>query len=84
MTGIPPAEAHMFQIFAIVACDYLWFTKNKAHHASLIPNVHIISSTINKTVLEHHSASLLGKQNCSTLLRFGSLLLLLISRLIMI
>jgi hypothetical protein len=29
MLGVPPAETHRFQIFAIVACDYLWFTRNK-------------------------------------------------------
>jgi hypothetical protein len=46
----------MFQIFAAVACDYLWFTRNKAHHDGLIPNALIISVTINKTVMEHHSA----------------------------
>jgi len=53
LIGIPHAEAHMFQIFAVVACDYLWFTKNKAHHEGLIPNDLVISSTINKTILEH-------------------------------
>jgi hypothetical protein len=56
MIGIPQAEIHLFQIFAAVACDYLWFIRNKAHHDGLIPNALIISSTINKTVLEHHSA----------------------------
>jgi hypothetical protein len=56
MIGILQAEAYMFQIFAAVACDYLWFTRNKAHHDGLIPNALVISSTINKTVLEHHSA----------------------------
>lgn len=54
--GIPQVEIHLFQIFAVIACDYLWFIRNKAHHDGLIPNALIISSTINKTVLEHHSA----------------------------
>jgi hypothetical protein len=56
MIGIPLAEIHLFQIFAAVDCDYLWFIKNKVHHDGLIPNALAISSTINKTVLEHHSA----------------------------
>jgi hypothetical protein len=56
MLGVPPAETHKFQIFAVVACDYLWFTKNKAHHDGTIPNALSISTTINKTALEHYSA----------------------------
>jgi hypothetical protein len=49
MIGIPQAEIHLFQIFAAIACDYLWFIKNKAHHDGLIPNALVISSTINRT-----------------------------------
>jgi hypothetical protein len=45
----------MLQIFVIVACDYLWVIRNKAHHECLIPNALVISFIINKTVLEHHS-----------------------------
>jgi hypothetical protein len=57
LIGIPQAETHLFQIFVVdVACDYLWFIRNKAHHDGLILNALIISFTINKTVLEHHSA----------------------------
>jgi hypothetical protein len=55
LLGISQAEAHMFQIFAAVTCDYLWFIRNKAHHEDLILNALVISSTINKTVLEHQS-----------------------------
>jgi hypothetical protein len=54
--GILKAESHMFQIFAAVACDQLWFTMNKAHHEDLVPNALVISATIDKIVLEHHSA----------------------------
>lgn len=46
----------MFQIFAAVACDQLWFSRNKAHHDKIIPNAITISATINRLVLEHHSA----------------------------
>jgi hypothetical protein len=56
LIGIPQVEVYMFQIFAVVACDYLWFIRYKAHHEDLIPNALIIASTINKIVLEHHSA----------------------------
>jgi hypothetical protein len=56
LLDIPQAKAHMFQIFADVACDHLWFIRNKTHHKGLIPNALIISSTINKTILEYHSA----------------------------
>jgi hypothetical protein len=55
MLGAPPAETHRFLIFAIVACNYLWFTGNKAHYDDIIPNALIISTTINKTTLEHYS-----------------------------
>jgi hypothetical protein len=46
----------MFQIFAAISCDYFWFIRNKAHHDGFILNALIISSTLNKTVLKHHSA----------------------------
>jgi hypothetical protein len=55
LIGIPQAETHLFQIFAVVTCDYLWFISDKAHHDGLIPNALVILFTINKTVLEHHS-----------------------------
>jgi hypothetical protein len=53
LLGIPRAEAHMFQIFVAVAvaCDYLWFISNKAHHEGHTLNAIVISSTINKTIL---------------------------------
>jgi len=54
--GIPQTTTHMFQIFAAVACDQLWFSRNKAHHDKLVTNALVISATINKLVLEHHSA----------------------------
>lgn len=49
---------HVTMEFVVVpvACDYLWFTRNKAHHDGIILNALIISATINKTTLEHYSA----------------------------
>jgi len=54
--GISQTATHMFQIFAAVACDQLWFSMNNAHHDKIIPNAITISATINRLVLEHHSA----------------------------
>jgi hypothetical protein len=56
MFGFSPAETYRFQIFVVVACDYLWFTRNKAHHDGIILNALIISTTINKITLEYYSA----------------------------
>jgi hypothetical protein len=56
MIGVPPAKTHRFQSFATVACDYLWFTRNKTHHDGIISNVLIISITINKTAPKHYYA----------------------------
>lgn len=30
MIGIPLVDTHFFQIFAMVACDHIWFSRNKA------------------------------------------------------
>jgi hypothetical protein len=54
--GLPQTEIHRFQIFAAVACDFLWFTRNKAYHDGLIPYALATSTTINKLALEHFSA----------------------------
>lgn len=54
--GISLTDSHKFQIFAAVACDQLWFSRNKAHHDHVVPNALAISATINKLVLEHFSA----------------------------
>jgi hypothetical protein len=54
--GIPQTTTHMFQIFATVACDQLWFSRNRAYHDKLVPNALTISTTIKKLVLKHHAA----------------------------
>jgi hypothetical protein len=46
----------LFQIFAYVACDLLWFYRNKSYHDGIIQDPLIISKTINRITLEHHSA----------------------------
>jgi hypothetical protein len=54
--GIPSEDTHLFQIFAIVACDNIWRSCNKAHHDGWIPNALSLSATINKTPRIHFSA----------------------------
>lgn len=40
----------------MIACDHIWFLRNKAHHEDLVPNAPTISAHINRLVLEHSSA----------------------------
>jgi hypothetical protein len=40
----------------VIACDHIWFSKNKAYHEDLVPNALTISAHINSLVLEHSSA----------------------------
>jgi hypothetical protein len=54
--GIPISDSHLFQIFATIACDQIWYARNKALHEELVPNALVISSTINRIVKNHHSA----------------------------
>jgi hypothetical protein len=54
--GIPLGDKHKFQIFASVACDILWFYKNKALHENLTFDARSMSMHINKISLEHFQA----------------------------
>lgn len=53
---IPLEDSHLFQIFAVVACNHIWFLRNKAHHKDLVPNAFAIYAHINKLVMEHSMA----------------------------
>jgi hypothetical protein len=53
--GILDSDIHLFQIFAALACDSIWFARNKAFHDNIVPNALVLSATINRTALEHHS-----------------------------
>jgi hypothetical protein len=53
--GILDSDIRLFQIFADIACDSIWFAHNKAHHDNIVPNALVLFATINRTVLEHHS-----------------------------
>jgi len=53
---IPPTDHHKFQIFTAVACDLLWFYRNKSHHEGINIDVRLISQHINKVTMEHFNA----------------------------
>jgi hypothetical protein len=46
--GIPLADSHSFQIFAVVMCDMLWFSKNQAMHKGVIPKVLKLAKNIKR------------------------------------
>jgi ribonuclease HI len=54
--GIPFLDHHKFQIFAAMACDILWFYRNKALHEGASFNAISISNHINKISMEHFQA----------------------------
>jgi hypothetical protein len=54
--GIPLRDQHKFQIFAFVACDILWFYRNKALHKNLTFDARSVSIHVNKIALEHFQA----------------------------
>jgi hypothetical protein len=54
--GIPLVDRHKFQIFASVACDILWFYKNKAFHYGITFDARNAYAHINKITLEHFQA----------------------------
>jgi hypothetical protein len=40
----------------MVLCDLLWFSRNKAVHEGIIPNILQLANTIKKTDLAHSAA----------------------------
>jgi hypothetical protein len=54
--GIPLVDQHKFQIFAAMACDILWFYRNKAYHDAISYDAIFVSKHINKITLEHFQA----------------------------
>jgi hypothetical protein len=38
----------MFQIFAALLCDLLWFSRNKAFHEGVIPDIDVLAKSIKK------------------------------------
>jgi hypothetical protein len=54
--GIPLADCHLFQIYASVLCDQIWYARNKAVHAGSIPDISALASSIRKAALDHAAA----------------------------
>jgi hypothetical protein len=54
--GIPLVDQHKFQIFVAVACDILWFYRNKAYHDGISYDAIFVSNHINKITFEHFQA----------------------------
>jgi hypothetical protein len=54
--GIPLEDSHLFQIFAPVLCDLLWFSRNKAYHEGVISDINSLANSIRKTTLQHATA----------------------------
>lgn len=51
--GIPLNNHHKVQIFAVVACDLLWFYRIKAFHGRTKFDLQHIYTNINKVTMEH-------------------------------
>jgi hypothetical protein len=51
--GIPFADSHLFQIFAAVLCDLLWYSRNQAVHHGIIFDASKLVKNIKRISLEH-------------------------------
>ena len=54
--GIPFADSHLFQIFAVMLCDLMWFSRNQAVHKGVFPEVSTLAASIKRVSLEHYVA----------------------------
>jgi len=54
--NIPTVERHRFQVFATVACDLLWFHRNKALHDNKFFNARTVANLITSTFHHHCDA----------------------------
>jgi hypothetical protein len=54
--GIPLDDTHLFQIYAAVLCDMLWFFKNKAIHKGVLPNISKFAEDVRRISLDHQAA----------------------------
>ena len=53
---IPFANSHPFQIFAIVMCDMMWFSRNQAVHKGVILEVLKLAENIRRLSSKHIAA----------------------------
>jgi hypothetical protein len=51
--GIPETDSQLFQIFASVICDLLWFSRSKAAHDGTISDITSLANSIRRTSLDH-------------------------------
>jgi hypothetical protein len=54
--GIPKDDTHLFQIYAVVLCDMMWFSRNQAIHKGVLPEVSSFAATIKRLSLDHFVA----------------------------
>jgi hypothetical protein len=46
----------LFQIYASVLCDQIWYARNKAVHEGSIPDISSLASSIKRSALDHAAA----------------------------
>jgi hypothetical protein len=54
--GIPPADSHLFQIFAAVLCDLNWFSRKQAVHKGILLDALKLAENIKRVSMEHYAA----------------------------
>jgi hypothetical protein len=54
--SIPVADSHKFQIFAVVFCDMIWFSRNQAIHKGILPDALKLAANIKRVTMEHFVA----------------------------
>ena len=54
--GIPDVDSNLFQIYAAVLCDVMWFSRNQAVHKGVIPEVSSLVAKIRRVTMEHYAA----------------------------
>jgi hypothetical protein len=54
--GIPPDDTHLFHLYAAVLCNMLWFSRNKAIHKGVIPDVSKFVENVRRISLDHQAA----------------------------
>jgi hypothetical protein len=54
--GIPFTDSHFFQIYVVVLCDLLWFSRNQAVHKGVFLEVSTPATNIKCVSSEHYAA----------------------------
>jgi hypothetical protein len=54
--GIPKDDTHLFQIYAVILCDMMWFSRNQAIHKGVLLEVSSFVATIKRPSLDHFTA----------------------------